>query len=249
MSYNIDFGVQSFCFRHFKDNQQVAEMVKQIGVNKIELCAVHADFNDLESWKEVVRIYQDAGVEIVSIGVQTFHGDAREEKWFECIREAGAKHISAHLKLESYDRAIAKLRHWCREYDARIGLHCHGGYMFGGSPDVLTHLLALGAPEIGICIDTAWCMQIGPKRGRPADWVREFGEGIHSVHFKDFVFEPNGMWKDVVVGEGTLDLPEFVKALAETGFDGVSVLEYEADVENPVPALTRCVESMRATLA
>jgi sugar phosphate isomerase/epimerase len=42
-----------------------------------------------------------------------------------------------------------------------------------------------------------------------------------------------------------LDLPEFIKALDETGFDGMAVIEYEADVENPVPALKRCVDSMR----
>ena len=26
----------------------------------------------------------------------------------------------------------------------------------------------------------------------------------------------------------------------------MAVIEYEADIENPVPALTRCVETMRA---
>jgi sugar phosphate isomerase/epimerase len=36
-------------------------------------------------------------------------------------------------------------------------------------------------------------------------------------------------------------------ALGETGFDGMAVLEYEADPENPVPALRRCVESVRRT--
>jgi len=223
-------------------------MVKEIGLDKIELCAVHADFNDPEGFKEIVKIYNDAGVSVVSLGVQTFQGKDDEEKWFECIKLAGAKHISAHLKIDSYERAIVKLRRWCREYEVKIGLHCHGGYMFGGSPDVLTHLVGLGGPEVGICIDTAWCMQIGPRRGNPVEWVRDFGSAIHSVHFKDFKFEKDGQWVDVVVGEGNLDLPEFVKALNETGFDGMSVLEYEADVENPVPALTRCVESMRKAL-
>ncbi|HEY8965269.1 MAG TPA: hypothetical protein VIM58_02425, partial [Candidatus Methylacidiphilales bacterium] len=64
--------------------------------------------------------------------------------------------------------------------------------------------------------------------------------------FKDFVFEPNGQWKDVIVGEGNLDLPAFTAALKKSGFDGMAVVEYEADPENPVPALTKCVASMRA---
>ena len=53
------------------------------------------------------------------------------------------------------------------------------------------------------------------------------------------------MWEDVVVGEGNLDLKSFVSALEKDNFDGMAVIEYEADVENPVPALTRCVERMR----
>src|SRR5215210_8441241 len=75
-----DFGVQSYCFRNFKDNNQVAELVKQIGLNKIEVCGVHADFEDPESFKGVVSTYESAGVKVVSIGVQTFTGDVAKER-------------------------------------------------------------------------------------------------------------------------------------------------------------------------
>ena len=151
-----DFGVQSYCFRQFKDNQEVARMVRQIGLNKIELCGVHADFNRLESFKPIVKTYQDAGVSIVSIGVQTFTGKPEERDWFECAKEAGARHISAH-----------------------------------------------------------------------------------------FIFDRNGQWNDVVVGSGNLDLPALIHTLEDNKFDGMAVIEYEADADNPVPALARCVESMQ----
>jgi sugar phosphate isomerase/epimerase len=241
-----DFGVQSYCFRHFKQNTEVAKLVKKIGVNKIEVCAVHADFNDLPDWKKIVKIYQDAGVGIVSIGVQTFVGADSERSWFECAREAGAKHISAHFRVDSYSTAIPKTVELCEEYGIKVGIHCHGGYMFGGSPDVLSHLLEIGAPHIGVCIDTAWCMQIGPHQGNPVKWVEKFGERVYGVHYKDFTFDRNGQWNDVVVGTGNLDLPAFVSALEANNFSGMAVIEYEADVENPVPALTECVNKMRS---
>ena len=95
MSQAREFGVQSYCFREFKDNAIVADKVKEIGLNSIEVCAVHADFNDLEGWKRIVEIYRDKGVSIVSIGVQTFVGDESEREWFQCAAAAGAKHISA----------------------------------------------------------------------------------------------------------------------------------------------------------
>jgi len=246
ISPSMDFGVQSFCFRQFKDNAVVAQYVKDIGLNKIELCGIHADFLDVEGFKQANKIYNDAGVQIISLGVQTFNNDeATERKWFECAQVAGAKYISAHFCVDTFNEAIKTAQKLSDEFGIRIGIHCHGGYMFGGQPDVLEHLINLGGPQIGLCIDTAWCMQIGPRQGQPLEWVKRFAGKIYGIHYKDFTFNSDGSWKDVVVGTGNLDLPAFVKALDDNGFDGQAVIEYEADTDAPVPALTKCVQSMR----
>ena len=243
----LDFGVQSFCFRHFKDNAEVAKKVRQIGVDSIEVCGVHADFSDPSAFAKEMGKYSDAGVSVTSIGVQTFKGDDSERAWFECVKAVGANHMSCHFTVDTFMTAIPKVRAWCREYGVRAAIHCHGGYNFNGNPGTLGYLMGLGAPEIGLCIDTAWALQIGPRAGNPVHWVKDLFPGkTFMVHYKDFTFASNGQWTDVVVGEGTLNLPAFVQALRNDDFDGVAVIEYEADVENPVPALTRCVESMRA---
>jgi len=249
MKPSLQLGVQSYCFRHFKDNAVIAEKVRAIGLDRIELCAVHADFNNPEAFASVVETYRKAGVAIVSLGVQTFTGADSEKVWFECAKLAGAKHISAHFQVDTYLKAIPKVREWCREFGMKVGIHCHGGYMFGGQPDVIRHLIGLGGPEIGWFIDTAWALQIGPWQGKPVEWAKEFAGKITGVHYKDFVFEKNGQWQDVIVGTGNLDLPAFVKALDEGGFDGVAIVEYEGDVENPDPALKACVETMRQLAA
>ena len=242
-----DFGVQSFCFRNFKDNAEVAKMVTEIGLNKIEVCAVHADFNDVTAWKNIVDTYQAAGVEVVSIGVQTFRGEPEEETWLDCAAAAGAKHVSAHFTVDTFQTAVPLTVKRAADRGIRIGVHCHGGYMFGGSPDVLKHLLEIGGETIGVNLDTAWCMQIGPGKGNPVEWVRELFPGrIYGVHYKDFVFDKAGAHTDVIVGEGNLDLPAFLSAVDETRFDGMAVIEYEGDMENPVPALKQCVDKMRA---
>jgi len=246
MSKATDYGVQSYCFRHFKENARVAEMVREIGLDKIEVCAVHADLKDPDGFSKVVDTYRDGGVSVVSVGVETFTGDPDQERVFQCAQVAGAKVLSCHFAPDSFFTAIPQVREWSRKYGIRVGIHCHGGYAFGGDVGTLKYLVSLGTPEIGVCLDSAWAMQIGPGQGDPVKWVREHFDGkIYGIHYKDFVFERNGMWKDVVVGDGNLDLPAFVKALDETGFDGMAVIEYEADVENPVPALKKCVESMR----
>ena len=248
MKTPFSFGVQSYCFRAFQNNADIARKVRAIGLDSIEVCEVHADFNQPEKWQDIVGIYKSEGVSIISLGVQTFEGNDKEKAWFECAAVAGARHISAHLKVESYVKAIPKIRAWSREFGVRVGIHCHGGYMFGGQPDVVEHLLGLGGPEIGLCLDTAWCMQIGPYAGNPLQWTERFSGRIYGTHLKDFTFAPNGQWQDVVVGTGNLDLPGYVQALQASGFNGMAVIEYEGDVENPEPALKSCVEAMRAAL-
>ncbi|HSH94036.1 MAG TPA: sugar phosphate isomerase/epimerase [Roseimicrobium sp.] len=240
-----DFGVQSYCFRNFKDNADVAKKVRTIGLDKIELCGIHADFNKPDAMKDVVKIYTDAGVKIVSLGVQTFVGADTERDWFECAKTAGAKHISAHFRVDSFSTAVPRTAKLAEEYGMRVGIHLHGGYMFGGSMDVIDHLLKIGGPRINLHIDTAWCMQTGPNNGNPVKWVEKFAGRISGIHYKDFIFDKNAQWHDVVVGTGNLDLPAFIKALETAKFDGMAVIEYEADPENPVPALTECVKKMR----
>ncbi|MDQ8180868.1 sugar phosphate isomerase/epimerase [Pelagicoccus sp. SDUM812005] len=246
MSILNNLAVQSYCFREFKDNADVASKVRDIGLDKIEVCAVHANFDDVASWKEDIKIYDDAGISIVSIGVQTFTGNPDQESYFECAAAAGAKHISAHFQVGTFNQAISQVKSWSDKYGIKVGIHCHGGYMFGGQPDVLELLIGLGTPQIGLCMDTAWAMQIGPKDGKPIEWAQKYAGQLYGIHFKDFVFERNGQWKDTVVGDGNLDLKGLLAELERQQYSGVSILEYEADPENPVPALKECVEKMRS---
>ncbi len=248
MKASRQFGLQSFCLRHFKDNAVVAAKVRGLGLDRIELCRIHAELDVVDSVREAARNYADAGIAIVSLGVQVFHGESGEKGVFESAAAIGAKHISAALRVDSYLRAIPRLREWSREFGVRVGLHCHGGASFGGQPEVLTYLIGLGQPEVGLCLDTAWAMQIGPQKGNPVAWARQFAGAITAVHYKDFVFGADASWKDVPVGSGTLDLPAFVQALDEGGFDGVAILEYEAEPENPEPMLRECVARMRTAL-
>ncbi|MFY8215796.1 MAG: hypothetical protein ACOVMP_04260 [Chthoniobacterales bacterium] len=109
-----NLGVQSYCFRHFPDNATVAAKVRGIGLENIELCAVHANFDDPASFSPIAKIYADSGVGIVSLGVQTFTGADREKAWFECAALAGATHISAHFQIATFQQAIPRVREWVR---------------------------------------------------------------------------------------------------------------------------------------
>jgi sugar phosphate isomerase/epimerase len=248
MGKTSEFGVQSYCFREWKDNADVAKKIAELGLKSVELCAVHADFHDLAKFKDVVDIYKTHDISIVSLGVENLVGEANERDLFACAALAGARHLSVHFKIDSFPRAIEQTKKLADEFGIRVGIHCHGGYSFGGQPEVLDHLIKLGAPQIGLCLDTAWCLQIGPLFGKPLEWIKRYAGHIYGIHFKDFVFAPDGAWRDTIVGEGNLDLPAFVAALEASGFDGMAVLEYEGEKHDPVPALKNCVAALHRAI-
>ena len=239
-----DVGVQSWSFREFKTPAALIAKLREVGVTSTELCAVQADFNDPTKHAAPIAELKAAGQRIVSIGVQTFTGNvAVERQWFEFAKAAGAKHISAHFKVDSFRDAIKVVSGLSEAYGIKVGIHCHGGYMFGGSLDAIEHMIAIGGGYIGANIDTAWCMQAG---GNPVQWIQKLGKNVIGVHYKDFVFDRAGKWSETVIGEGNLPLKDTVQALDDVGFSGMAVIEYEADTDNPAPAITRCVQAIRA---
>jgi len=237
-------GAQSYCFRHFKENAQVIENLKACGLDKIELCGVHADFNAPETFDGVLQQYSDGGVEIVSIGVQGFNNNPETERnFFEFARRAGAKYISCSFNVDSAPHGFESADKLAAEYGIKLAIHNHGGHDWLGNAGMLGKVFSMTSENIGLCLDTAWALQAGEN---PLEWVEKFGTRLYGVHIKDFVFDRAGKGEDVVVGTGNLDLPQLLKNLDAVNFQGFAVLEYEGDVENPVPALQKCVEAVRA---
>jgi sugar phosphate isomerase/epimerase len=235
-------AVQSYCLRGFKNNLDVAAKVAEIGLSAIELCAVHADFLDEDSFEKVVEIYSDAGIDIVSVGVQGFKGDLdNEEKFFRFAQIAGAKHISANFAPESVPESFDSAARLADKYDIKLGIHNHGGKHWLGSSQMLRTVLAKTSPRIGLMLDTAWALDAGEN---PIAMAEEFKDRLFGLHLKDFVFDRARKPEDVIVGEGNLDIVKLSALLNEIDYNGLYVLEYEGDVENPVPALKKCVEAI-----
>ncbi len=238
-----DLAVQSYCFRNFKDNAQVADMVRQCGLDAIELCGVHVNWAQTETFASVIDTYRKAGVRIVSIGVNGFaDNEGYERTFFEFVQAAGAKHISCDFKLESVPAAYRTAERLADEYDVRLGIHNHGGRHWLGCAQMLNHVFEQTSPRIGLCIDTAWALH---SHENPLAMIERFAPRLTGLHLKDFTFGPDGGHKDVVVGTGNLDLPAMHTLLKKIDFNGLAIIEYEADPENPVPALTNCAKAIR----
>jgi len=244
MSYGEQLAVQSYCFRGFKTNTEVAGKVKAIGLSAIEVCGVHADFADESAFDEVISTYEGAGVKIVSIGVQGFKGDAGiERKFFEFAKKAGCTTISADFPPGSAIESCRVAAELADEYDINLGIHNHGGRHWLGSSQMLGALFEQVSPRIGLMLDTAWALH---SHEDPVKMAEQFADRLYGVHVKDFTFDRAGNHTDVVVGTGNLDMPKLFETMQTNGFNGNVILEYEGDVDNPVPALAECVEAIRS---
>ena len=239
-----ELGVQSYSFRYFKENQQVIDCLKQCGVSTVELCGVHTDFTDVDGFTAVADLYRRSGISIVSIGVQLFDGKETEErKYFECGKIAGFDTISASFGVGNFPANLELAEALAQEYDMKLAIHNHGGRDWLGSSTMLNHVFGRTGDRIGLCLDIAWAMDSGMD---PIKMIRDFGPRLHGLHVKDFLFNPDRSFEETVAGEGNLDLAVMVSALQDVDFSGYAVIEYEENMENPVPAITRCVQAVRA---
>lgn len=241
-----ELAVQSYCFRGFKDNRQAAQKVKDIGVKAIELCGVHVDFGNAGAFDETIKVYRDAGIRIVSIGVQGFSGqEAKERLYFEFARKAGATTISANFAPDAVPNSYRVAEKLADEYNLHLAIHNHGGRHWLGNSEMLRTVFAQTSPRIGLMLDTAWALDAGED---PVGMADKFAQRLYGIHLKDFTFDRARKHRDVVVGTGNLDLAKLAATLGKNNYQGQMILEYEGDVENPVPALSECVANIKKEL-
>jgi sugar phosphate isomerase/epimerase len=237
-----DLGVQGYCFRHFKNIDELIERVRAVGVRRVELGATHVNFNDEGTWEGVLGALKGAGIEISSLGVVKLRGEAQEEGWFRFAKAAGCRLIAMTFDHKALPGVIPATEKWAEKYDVLLGIHNHGGFHWLGNLDMMSHVVRNCGPRVGVCLDTAWAMQSGEDVMK---WVETLREKTFGMHVKDFVFDRAGRWKDVVVGTGNLPLKEVMAAaVGMPGMEAITV-EYEGDVEDPVPAVRACVEAVR----
>ncbi|HTL50954.1 MAG TPA: sugar phosphate isomerase/epimerase [Planctomycetota bacterium] len=235
-------GIQSWCFRSIKTHDGVIDALKQCGVKNIELCGAHYKPEVENDHAKIVADYKKKGVTVSSFGVVGIGTDeAKARKVFDFAKAAGFKTISADLAPGGLEVA-EKL---CKEYNKKIAIHNHGRKHALGSVKALDELFAKASTNVGLCMDTAWMLDSGEN---PVEIAKKFANRLYGIHLKDFIFKRDGKPEDVVIGQGNLDLKAYIETLLANNFDGYFTLEYEGDVETPIPATKKCVEAVTAML-
>ena len=246
MNIAQELSVQSYCFREFTDNAQVAQMIRDCGMSHVELfgCGIHGDYEDPANFAKTCELYKSLGVTPVALGVPCFSGDeAKERKYFESAKAAGFRYIGCSFDITKMPECLRTAEKLCEEFDMFVAIHNHGGQDWLGNATTLEWIFGQTSNRIGLCLDTAWAMTANEDPQRMAE---TFVDRLYGLHIKDFVFDRAGKPEDVVVGTGNLDLPSLIGFLKGLDTLGWVALEYEGDADNPVPAITKCVDAVKA---
>ena len=235
-------GIKSYSFRNIKEIPDLIAAVKECGVDGIDLSACHVNYDDVAQQEKVIGLCREAGIRISGIGVANLKSDeAFNRRFFAFAQRAQCGLVSLSFEPTDHENVIKMITRFCDEYGVRAAIHNHGGRHWMGNPTALRYVFGKCGKEMGLCLDTAWCLQAG---GNPLEWLEIFGEKLYGVHFKDFTFSPDGKPQDVVVGQGALDLPAFIEKFRQLPFDGSAVLEFEGP--DPVNHSALGVAAIRA---
>jgi len=232
-------SIQSFCFRTYKDHGKLIEALQKCGLNKLELCPIH--FNPIKEHDQiddVLRKFRESNIKFTSFGVYIFKNDEEDSrKIFEFSKKAGIDLITAHFQPGSLE-IVEKL---CQEYGINVALHNHGRKHQHGSVRAIEEFFDLASERIGLCLDTAWMLDSGED---PVEVAKRFRPRLMNLHLKDFVFDRSGKPHDIMLGEGNLKLWYLLDYLQKTDYQGYYTVEYEGDVDNPIPSIQKCIEKI-----
>ena len=182
------------------------------------------------------------------------------------VRGSNAGRITPEMGLDDatwqvYADASNRLARRVRdEAGIRTVVHQHLGTLIETGAEV-RRLMAMTDPDLlGICLDTGhWTFGTGEN---PVDAVREFGDRIWHVHFKDadpavmaesrrlgwHGLESTGHGVFCELGKGSVDFPGVLGALREIGYDGWIVVEQDIlpGMGNPKESARRNREYLRS---
>ena len=85
----------------------------------------------------------------------------------------------------------------------------------------------VGTGNLGINLDPANLILYG--KANPIDALDVFGDLVREIHAKDGLYPTDGkhLGKEVPIGKGKVNFPEFIKKLKEIGYDGKLTIERE----------------------
>lgn len=238
----LKVGVASYSFSRLPLDEAI-KGIRRVGVSYVSIKDAHLPLKSTAAQrKEVVRKFRDAGITPLSCGVIGLKDDeAGLRQAFEYARDAGIPTIVCKPTRKS----LPQLDKLVKEFDLRLAIHNHGPEDdVWPSPLDVWEAVQPFDERIGICIDVGHTVRCQVD---PVDAIRKCAPRLYDLHFKDLASR-EGKSKPVVVGRGVLDVPAMLRALLDLKFAHHVGLEFEAEMNDPLPGVAESIGYVRGVL-
>ena len=241
---SLNLGVASYSLRNFS-RQKAIEMVKALGTPYVNFKSVHLPFElSPEQLAAARREIEAAGLVVVGGGVITFDEDSDPgvEKYFAYAKAAGMPLIAAHAA----PALLPRIERFAKQYDIKVAIHNHGpeDKNFPSPYDALKHIRNMDR-RMGLCIDIGHTVRTGTDVVRA---IADAGPRVLDMHAKD-LRDLTAKASQCIVGEGAIPIAAIFEQLETIGYGGYVNLEYEIDVDDPLPGMKQSFAYMRGALA
>jgi inosose dehydratase len=239
----LKMGIATYTFSRLPMEAAI-QGVRRVGLHHASIKDSHLPLKSGAAQRqEVARKFQAAGITLLSCGVIT---PADEESsirnMFEYARDAGIPTIvckPSRAALPTLDRLV-------KEFDLKVAIHNHGPEDKVW-PSPLDAWEAIGPldPRIGLCIDVGHTARCGVD---PVSAIKTCAGRLYDLHIKDIAV-PSGGSKPVELGRGVLDLRGILRALLEIKYAHHIGLEFEKDLQDPIPGTAESIGYLKGLLA
>jgi inosose dehydratase len=241
-------GVTSLKDLYYLSNGSVADAVRDLSAAGYE--GVEVFDGNLAALADRPEVLTDAlgeaGVELVSVytGANFIYGDILPDELHRVRRAAelaatfGAERLvvgggarrAAGTSDDDYTRlgqALDTVVGIAEEHGLEASYHPHLSTIVENPTELET---IMSRSRIAFCPDTA---HLAAGGGDPAALLRRYPERVRHVHLKDFRADPFAF---LPLGEGDLDFPDILRAVAEAGYDSWLLVELDAYDGDPKQA-------------
>jgi len=224
--------------------EEAIKAIRRVGVNYVSIKDAHLPLkSSVAGRKEVAQKFRDAGIEPLSCGNITMSDDESEiRNAFEYARDVGIPTIVCKPTRQS----LPFLDKMVKEYDIKLAIHNHGPEdKVWPSPYDPWEAIQSFDERIGLCIDVGHTARCGVD---PAEAIRKCAARLHDLHLKD-LSNIELKSRPVEVGRGVLDIHAILQALLDLKFARLVGLEYEKDMNDPVPGVAESIGYIRGVLS
>ena len=238
----LPVGVAGYTFVKF-DLEKSLAMMKRIAVTNLSLKEFHLPINSNdEKIKSVMSQFAAAGINVYAVGVIYMKTKQAVDEAFAYAKKVGVSLIVGVPNYDLLDYTEQKVK----ETDIKIAIHNHGpeDALYPGPQQVYDRIKTRDQ-RMGLCLDIGHAIRAGTDLEKA---IIEYRDRLFDLHIKD-VTAAAKEGKAVEIGRGVIDFNAVVTALRKNNFTGMSSIEFEKDMNDPLPGIAESIGYFRGVMA